>query len=856
MGLTSPGLRVGSVVAITALFLGAGSVPAMAAPGDISNAAGQFISGTLVGQDLALVAALAGETATSDGITSQTNANNLDLTALGTVNIDIGGGVLVPLDLASAGVVYQFAQALNNASSRGSSGAVGSDGIIGTAPNAGVAPGPLTLDLSQVVANLGLPGIAELANLNLTVGAVAGSAAQAAPAAAVGGYNIASAQLTFTSPTIAGITGATATSTAAVQAQLDVLNADLTAALDAQFQLLDPLAITTLAVTAPDLAAVTAGLTTGTVTNIAFPGVSINLDTGEVTIDLDALTGGLNGLPPNTSILTPAVLTLIETSILGVLTGVTDSVQAAITAAVDATAITGDVSVLGVPILTVNTTVGALKVADTSGLVLAGVGLALPGGVASVLTALLPPITALQTTTDALSTDVLAPVLASLNPAISAVLGEALAIIVNNQSLVAGVFTETALRVTVLPNTSALALDLGTGQVGVNALAVAAGATALIPDNGPETGGTAVTVTGSGFTGATGLTVDGTSVPFVVVDDATITFTTPVHAPGLVDVVVVDPAGNSAPLGFTFTLVAQVITVTPNTGPEAGANTVTITGVCFTSATSLLFGATPATSFVVVNDTTITAVVPAGTGLVDVTVTGGGTCGTGTLPGAYTFLPAAAITGIVADNGPQTGGTTVVITGTGFTGTTDVTFNGTSVPSFTVDSDTQITVTTPAHAPGQVDVVVLSANGNSPPALFTFTPVTTATGVDPSSGPAVGGTTVTITGSCFTGATSVLFGGTAASFTVLSDTQIMATSPAGSSTVDVTVVGGGTCGTGILVGAFRYVPATVTTTTVTPPSFLASTGFGGMPIARFGVLLLLLAGVVLLIVRRRRDLLA
>jgi hypothetical protein len=60
--------------------------------------------------------------------------------------------------------------------------------------------------------------------------------------------------------------------------------------------------------------------------------------------------------------------------------------------------------------------------------------------------------------------------------------------------------------------------------------------------------------------------------------------------------------------------------------------------------------------------------------------------------------------------------------------------------------------------------------------------------ISPTSGPAIGGTGITITGTGFTGTTSVLFGSTADNnFTVNSDTQIMATSPAGSGTVDVTV---------------------------------------------------------------------
>ena len=63
----------------------------------------------------------------------------------------------------------------------------------------------------------------------------------------------------------------------------------------------------------------------------------------------------------------------------------------------------------------------------------------------------------------------------------------------------------------------------------------------------------------------------------------------------------------------------------------------------------------------------------------------------------------------------------------------------------------------------------------------------TVSGINPTCGPAAGGTSVTITGTSFIGATGVSFGSTAANdFTVNSDTQITAHSPASSSTVNVT----------------------------------------------------------------------
>jgi len=77
--------------------------------------------------------------------------------------------------------------------------------------------------------------------------------------------------------------------------------------------------------------------------------------------------------------------------------------------------------------------------------------------------------------------------------------------------------------------------------------------------------------------------------------------------------------------------------------------------------------------------------------------------------------PAPTITasGVSPNTGSTSGGTTVTITGTGFTGvTTAVTFGGTAA-SFTVNSLTQITATTPAHAAGTVDVTVTTGAGTA-----------------------------------------------------------------------------------------------------------------------------------------------
>ena len=92
----------------------------------------------------------------------------------------------------------------------------------------------------------------------------------------------------------------------------------------------------------------------------------------------------------------------------------------------------------------------------------------------------------------------------------------------------------------------------------------------------------------------------------------------------------------------------------------------------------------------------------------------------------------------------------------------------------------------------------------------------TVTSVSPTSGPTAGGTSVTITGTGFTGATAVDFGTTAATITANTGTSITATSPAGSAgTVDVTVTTpGGTSATST-ADQYTYIAApTGSTTTV------------------------------------------
>jgi hypothetical protein len=90
---------------------------------------------------------------------------------------------------------------------------------------------------------------------------------------------------------------------------------------------------------------------------------------------------------------------------------------------------------------------------------------------------------------------------------------------------------------------------------------------------------------------------------------------------------------------------------------------------------------------------------------------------TATTPTPLTVTaPAPTVTSVAPTSGPTAGGTSVIVTGTDFTGTTGpggVRFGGTNATSYTVDGDTQITAVAPAGSAGVVDVTVTAPGGTS-----------------------------------------------------------------------------------------------------------------------------------------------
>ena len=175
----------------------------------------------------------------------------------------------------------------------------------------------------------------------------------------------------------------------------------------------------------------------------------------------------------------------------------------------------------------------------------------------------------------------------------------------------------------------------------------------------------------------------------------------------------------------------KVTSFSPASGPVG--TKVVVTGTAFTAATSVQFAGKEAT-YTVNSATQITATVPTGatTGKVRVATTAGAAQSSTSFTVTKTVAPTT--TGFSPTSGLV--GTKVVITGTGFAGTSSVQFGGVEA-TYSVDSATQITATVPAGALSGKIRIANSAGAVQSSSMFTVTKAAapTITGFSPASWP-------------------------------------------------------------------------------------------------------------------------
>jgi hypothetical protein len=292
------------------------------------------------------------------------------------------------------------------------------------------------------------------------------------------------------------------------------------------------------------------------------------------------------------------------------------------------------------------------------------------------------------------------------------------------------------------------------------------------------TTGTVVTIVGANLNGVSSVNFgDSAAASFTYVSPDTVTAVVGGGASGVVSLIAA--AGGTSLASFTYGNFPVITGFTPDSAAQGSL--VTITGKGFTGTSTVLFGGTPAQSFTVVNDSTITATVGVGSsgGITVTNPLGSDTIGSFIF--IYTTIPPVVLTSFSPDSATE--GATVTITGQNLGGITAISFGGTPAQSFRIFSDSLVYVTV---GPGSTGTVVVTGN-NGTDSLQGFyyiappppPPVVSITGFTPTTGTT--GTTVSITGSNLTAVRSVKFGGTpAVSYVAISDSLLLAVVGSGS----------------------------------------------------------------------------
>ncbi len=308
-------------------------------------------------------------------------------------------------------------------------------------------------------------------------------------------------------------------------------------------------------------------------------------------------------------------------------------------------------------------------------------------------------------------------------------------------------------------------------------------------------GGTTVHLSGTELLGST-LTIDAVPVS-VTVTDTDMSFVAPAHPAGDV-ALVIDNADAGTNATLTYDSPPTISSFDPAGGPLTGGQTLTIDGDHFVGTATVNLGShllTPST----VMPTQITVVVPSVSSAENDAVSVTTPLGTAIATGEYEYR--AAPTGTFDQAyGPSSGGNTVIVSGTDLAGAVVAVDGQPLTPDST--TATTVTLTMPAHAAGDVPVVV-ATDGGTIPLTYHYWAAPTVTSVSASSGP-VAGSSVTLVGTGFDApGLVVMIGSTqlAATATATTLTFTVPAHPGGSTLVVVSTVGGS------VSSSFRYVAA-------------------------------------------------
>ncbi len=198
---------------------------------------------------------------------------------------------------------------------------------------------------------------------------------------------------------------------------------------------------------------------------------------------------------------------------------------------------------------------------------------------------------------------------------------------------------------------------------------------------------------------------------------------------------------------------------------------------------------------------------------------------TATRAAGFTYLATPTLASVGPALSPLGGGVALTLGGTNFRSGYRVTVGGADAAAVTAVSSTQITCTSPAHAAGGTEVVVIDEFGRAtaPLAGHSYVAPPVLDSVSPSLSPLAGGVSLTLAGSGFRAGATVAVGGTAATgVSVGSSSSITCTSPAHAAGAVTVVVSDEFGQSSSAVGGHAYVAAP--SVTAASPSVLPLSG--------------------------------
>ncbi len=235
------------------------------------------------------------------------------------------------------------------------------------------------------------------------------------------------------------------------------------------------------------------------------------------------------------------------------------------------------------------------------------------------------------------------------------------------------------------------------------------------PNEGSRFGGETVLIDGTDFNVVTSITFNDTNaISYDVIDSSQISVVIPISSTNGLATVIVNTIFGAIVNSTLFTYITPltIFTVYPPTGSVNGNTHVTITGIQFNNVISIKFNNVESPSYFVFDSTTISAITPPGTaGLATVSITTA--TETTTNSTLFTYMNLPVISSVTPSSGSISGYTIIIINGENFLGLQSIQMNGVTVNNYTLNSSTQLRVTTPPNSQGYATIAITTQYGTT-----------------------------------------------------------------------------------------------------------------------------------------------